>query len=499
MKRLLMVASALVGIPIIAAAQQCPRGQVCRQAAPAQQFRAAPQAQAPMRMAPASPQQFQQPQQQMFQPQQRMAPTAPQQTFQRQFNPPGGGLPQGMGGRTFSSPEATGGRTFERSTPGAQFNGRSATGAGTERVFGPPSSTLGGSEQYHGPPQTGAATRGFGQSGGRSFSGSAQSGFQRTGATFDSSLSPRGSTGPSTGSGPQGTGHRQFMGPSGVSSGVADTAGVFGGRHGPGATTSFGTTRSEAGRTGGFGNSRYVGFGGTGIAGGGTSQGSRTGFGPSPYRSLGAQGAAINGGPPAGLHGDFGASRYGPTGERGGREGLGSSRYGGQSGGGFATSRYSGQWAGGHGGGGGFAAGAVVGSMAGLAVGMALATPDPGGPVYVFEGHRHAPFWGGDYLWPPGYGYQELDTGGVMPPAFLTPGYMIDNYSVYGLPAPPPQFRWVRYGPDMVLVRLEDNAVMKVVRGVFVAGRPTTIAMGVSGWSDPEELPGDPPPPGIVP
>jgi len=177
--------------------------------------------------------------------------------------------------------------------------------------------------------------------------------------------------------------------------------------------------------------------------------------------------------------------------------------------GGYGNSRYTGMaggvgsgGSGGHGAGGAFVAGAAIGALAGFAVGSALPPAAPDGPAYFYEGRRHEPFYGGVYIWPAGYAYSPLAEGAYLPPVFATSTYFINNYGYYGLSAPPPAYRWVRYGPDMVLIRLADDAVMKVVKGVFLPGGRASFAaassMGGLGWYDPEELPGDLPPPGVM-
>jgi hypothetical protein len=54
-----------------------------------------------------------------------------------------------------------------------------------------------------------------------------------------------------------------------------------------------------------------------------------------------------------------------------------------------------------------------------------------------------------------------------LPHAFWVDRYYITDYSFYGVDAPPPNFQWVRYGPDLLLVDLNSGQVANAVYGVF--------------------------------
>ena len=53
-----------------------------------------------------------------------------------------------------------------------------------------------------------------------------------------------------------------------------------------------------------------------------------------------------------------------------------------------------------------------------------------------------------------------------MPFLFLTSYYFLD-YDAYDLPPPPYGYRWVRYGPDALLVNVYTGEVEDVVYGIF--------------------------------
>lgn len=50
---------------------------------------------------------------------------------------------------------------------------------------------------------------------------------------------------------------------------------------------------------------------------------------------------------------------------------------------------------------------------------------------------------------------------------FLSSTYYYDGYAQLGLEVPPPGYRWVRYGHDLLLVDTNTNEVEQVVYGAF--------------------------------
>jgi Nickel/cobalt transporter regulator len=91
----------------------------------------------------------------------------------------------------------------------------------------------------------------------------------------------------------------------------------------------------------------------------------------------------------------------------------------------------------------------------------------PGGGQFVYRGQaservRRAPF-----VYPPGWGYRRWDIGAFLPPIFLAEDYWYSDWDLIGLPPPPPDDEWVRYGPDLLLVDLTTGEVIDVVYDVF--------------------------------
>ena len=55
----------------------------------------------------------------------------------------------------------------------------------------------------------------------------------------------------------------------------------------------------------------------------------------------------------------------------------------------------------------------------------------------------------------------------MLPSVFLSNAYFYDNYSALGLGPPPAGYRWVRYGPDLLLVNVVTGRIADVVDGAF--------------------------------
>jgi Ni/Co efflux regulator RcnB len=71
------------------------------------------------------------------------------------------------------------------------------------------------------------------------------------------------------------------------------------------------------------------------------------------------------------------------------------------------------------------------------------------------------------FRYPRGYSYRSWSIGSLLPRVFLGSGYYFDGYSAFGVGAPPRGFRWVRYGPDLLLVNVRTGRIARVVRGAF--------------------------------
>ncbi len=96
--------------------------------------------------------------------------------------------------------------------------------------------------------------------------------------------------------------------------------------------------------------------------------------------------------------------------------------------------------------------------------------PDGGRPVASYwQGRRwnDRPVYGARYEFPRGYHYRHWSPGGLLPLPFLQSSYFFDDFADLGLPAPGSGYRWVRYGPDLLLVSVRNGRIRDVRYGVF--------------------------------
>ena len=95
-------------------------------------------------------------------------------------------------------------------------------------------------------------------------------------------------------------------------------------------------------------------------------------------------------------------------------------------------------------------------------------TPLPG-PYRPGSGRppQFRPIHGSPYRYPRGYRYRRWSTGLVLPAIFLTSAYFYDDYYRLGLGGAPYGYRWVRYGPDLLLVELGTGRIVDVIYGAF--------------------------------
>ncbi len=73
----------------------------------------------------------------------------------------------------------------------------------------------------------------------------------------------------------------------------------------------------------------------------------------------------------------------------------------------------------------------------------------------------------GPWRYPRGYAYRRWSVGLFLPSLFLGGGYYFDDYDRLGLAGPPWGYRWVRYGPDLLLVEVGTGRIADVIYGAF--------------------------------
>ncbi len=77
------------------------------------------------------------------------------------------------------------------------------------------------------------------------------------------------------------------------------------------------------------------------------------------------------------------------------------------------------------------------------------------------------PVRGPVFHYPHGWRYRRWSVGLLLPTLFLSHSYYYDNWAPLGVGAPPPGYRWVRYGPDLLLVQIGTRRIVDVIYGAF--------------------------------
>ena len=94
--------------------------------------------------------------------------------------------------------------------------------------------------------------------------------------------------------------------------------------------------------------------------------------------------------------------------------------------------------------------------------------PGNGGPGFGGGGfHRPPSYRPSPYRYPRGYGYRRWSIGSILPSILFGSSYYFNDYAQFGLYAPSYGYRWVRYGPDLVLVNTRNGHIRDVRYGVF--------------------------------
>lgn len=84
-----------------------------------------------------------------------------------------------------------------------------------------------------------------------------------------------------------------------------------------------------------------------------------------------------------------------------------------------------------------------------------------------YHGAWHETYRAPPFYYPRGWGYHRWAVGEYLPPFFFGSEYFLASYYTYGLPPPPWGCRWVRFGPDALLIDLRTGAVLETAYGVF--------------------------------
>jgi Ni/Co efflux regulator RcnB len=103
--------------------------------------------------------------------------------------------------------------------------------------------------------------------------------------------------------------------------------------------------------------------------------------------------------------------------------------------------------------------------------------PGPGGrpgprppqrpPQFSWRGRNFNRYHAPAFRYPRGYSYRRWASGALLPALFLSSLYYFDDWRMLGIGAPPPGRRWVRYGPDLLLVNIRTRRVEDVIYDAF--------------------------------
>ena len=96
-----------------------------------------------------------------------------------------------------------------------------------------------------------------------------------------------------------------------------------------------------------------------------------------------------------------------------------------------------------------------------------IVRPPPRPPQFSWRGRYYAQRPGPLFRYPPGYTYRRWAIGTFLPGLFLGSAYFYDDWRGLNIDRPPPGRRWVRYGPDLLLVNTRTRRVEDVIYGVF--------------------------------
>ncbi len=88
--------------------------------------------------------------------------------------------------------------------------------------------------------------------------------------------------------------------------------------------------------------------------------------------------------------------------------------------------------------------------------------------AYIPRGHTPGYWNGRPYYEPRGYTYRRWVTGQVLPRAYWTmPYWFVNDWRAWRLPSYRSGYRWIRVGPDALLINLRTGRIVRVVYRVF--------------------------------
>jgi len=92
---------------------------------------------------------------------------------------------------------------------------------------------------------------------------------------------------------------------------------------------------------------------------------------------------------------------------------------------------------------------------------------EPAGAQFNYRGRMIERVHRDPFVYPQGWEYRRWEVGAALPPLFLVPDYFYPDWAALGLEPPPPGYQWVRYGPDLLLVDVNNGQIVDVAYDVF--------------------------------
>ena len=77
------------------------------------------------------------------------------------------------------------------------------------------------------------------------------------------------------------------------------------------------------------------------------------------------------------------------------------------------------------------------------------------------------PIYRPGWHYPSDYSYRRWTIGLLLPRLFLSRNYYFNDYATFGFGPPPYGYRWVRYGPDLLLVQSRTRRIRDVIYNAF--------------------------------
>jgi hypothetical protein len=86
---------------------------------------------------------------------------------------------------------------------------------------------------------------------------------------------------------------------------------------------------------------------------------------------------------------------------------------------------------------------------------------------FTWRGRSFNQFRGPPFSYPRGFRYRRWRTGNRLPHEFMSPRFRFNNWGRLGVGPPGAGRRWIRYGPDLLLVNIHTRRIEDVIFNVF--------------------------------